>query len=291
MKANKEILNSKKLEDDYKKLEEELKFIEEFTKGNTANLKFPGNNRPISLQDVKKKVTSNNNPNQTKAFDKDKYDKQAEKFQEKQKLKEIEKLEAKLFKQTKRLVSDVSKEEKDKVSKKSKVQIPSKIDDFDKVSTKQFFMSKTKKELQLIDKPKFEVEKLLFPNNDILKKQLVSLDTQVDASDNINEDIQNEKNKEKEFFNSLSKEKRFSYLSKYKEAFQFLKDINLTRYIEVFIEEGFDQLNCIIEIEESFLLEKGFSKTQIDKIINKINSIKKSIIGELEIETKSNPIF
>ncbi len=51
---------------------------------------------------------------------------------------------------------------------------------------------------------------------------------------------------EKEFLSSLSKEKKKFFMLKLSEVYEFLKSIKLVRYIETFIEDGIEDLECVL---------------------------------------------
>lgn len=300
-------LLSNKLEEDYKKLEEEFKFIEEFNKGNQS--KLPQSNRPISLQEIKKKpLNSNNNinSNNTAVFNKEKINKQHEKYIEKQKLKEIEKLEAKLFKQTKRLVINDNNSIKKKpsnipldlISKISDISYNTKKDDFDdKLSIKQSLLNKTKKELKQADMMLNESEKQIFGVNINQHNNSKNMNTNNNINNsnmNINSvsshivDSLEEEQKEIEFLNSLKQNKRKEYLFKFREVYDFLKDIKLARYIDIFLEDGFDELNCLLEMSDEYLIEKGFNEEKRERIIDKIRKFNNNNNGKLNKDDDSH---
>lgn len=51
---------------------------------------------------------------------------------------------------------------------------------------------------------------------------------------------------EKEFLANLSKEKKKFFFLKLSEVYEFLSSIKLVRYIEAFIEDGIEDLECIL---------------------------------------------
>lgn len=58
--------------------------------------------------------------------------------------------------------------------------------------------------------------------------------------------IKNEENLDKEFFSNLSQDKKKFFLFKTREVYDFLKSIYLIRHIEFFIEDGIEDLECIL---------------------------------------------
>ena len=105
------------------------------------------------------------------------------------------------------------------------------------------------------------------------------------------------------FLSKLSEREKFFYEIKAKDIYDFLKSINLIRYIDSFINDGFETKEDLMEIQEDYFEEnKNFNKNQQKKILlkakeylkeynenninnNKNNSNNNSIYFENRIET------
>lgn len=90
------------------------------------------------------------------------------------------------------------------------------------------------------------------------------------GKDNINNNL-TEKEKDQLYWNQLSNKKKAEYKLKYREVYDFLNEINLSRYIEIFLEEGFNSLELLLMITEDFLHKKSFKDHQIKDFIEQIN--------------------
>ena len=61
----------------------------------------------------------------------------------------------------------------------------------------------------------------------------------------------------------------------FKEIYDFLRSINLVRFIDTLIIDGFENLNDILIIQSDYFEEnKAFNKNQQKKFLNKIKEIK-----------------
>jgi hypothetical protein len=58
--------------------------------------------------------------------------------------------------------------------------------------------------------------------------------------------VQNEEKLDKEFMSNLSQDKKKFFLFKTREVYDFLKSIYLVRHIEFFIEDGIEDMECIL---------------------------------------------
>lgn len=89
-------------------------------------------------------------------------------------------------------------------------------------------------------------------------------------------DCNADKTKDIEWLNKLSPESKNFYIEKFSEIYCFLNEINLLRFIDQFIVDGFENLEDILEIKEDYFEEnKSFDEGQQKRILNKINEIKK----------------
>ena len=72
------------------------------------------------------------------------------------------------------------------------------------------------------------------------------------------------------FLSKLSEREKFFYEIKAKDIYDFLKSINLIRYIDSFINDGFETKEDLMEIQEDYFEEnKNFNKNQQKKILLK----------------------
>ncbi len=94
-----------------------------------------------------------------------------------------------------------------------------------------------------------------------------------------NEKIQinceSDKSKDEEFVKNLTAEEFKFYKLKYKEIYDFLLSINLLRFIDTLIIDGFENLNDLLTIEDDYFEEnKAFNTTQQKKFIDSLNAIR-----------------
>lgn len=81
--------------------------------------------------------------------------------------------------------------------------------------------------------------------------------------------------KDKEFLSSLSKNELNFYKIRAKDLYNFLIDLNLVRYIDSFINDGFEATSDILEIKEDYFEENtNFTPKQQKKIIEKVEEMK-----------------
>ena len=100
-------------------------------------------------------------------------------------------------------------------------------------------------------------------------------------------DCDNDKKEDEIFLSKLSEREKFFYEIKAKDIYDFLKSLNLIRYIDSFINDGFETKEDLMEIQEDYFEEnKNFNKNQQKKILLKAkeylneytqNNIQKSI--------------
>ena len=144
-------------------------------------------------------------------------------------------------------------------------------------------------------------KKVLTPLN--LNKNLTSISTNQSLKDESKSDLfhsSNDKfeinciNDEKEdaiFLSKLSEREKFFYEMKATDIYEFLKSINLIRFIDSFIKDGFESKEDLMEIQEDYFQEnRSFNKVQQKKILmkakqyldiyNQENNIKDNLINK-----------
>ena len=155
-------------------------------------------------------------------------------------------------------------------------------------------------------------KKLLAPLNIKNNNQsLISTSTKDSAelkqinSSRYENEFENDKKEDLLFLSKLSEREKTFFEVRAADIYNFLKDLNLIRFIESFINDGFETKEDLMEIQEDYFLEnQNFNKIQQKKIMNKVkemneefnqkqnnsismstnNSINKSIINENEIK-------
>lgn len=253
---------NKLLEEDTNMLEKELKIIESFKnkeEKEVSNNPTSSTYRPISFTERSKVTNTNDTVKKNEILRKA--------YEEKIKHKEIDKLEklqAKLLGKSKNLISDNS------------LSIQSK-------TNKELLKPLSQKGLEkLINKDQVVINK-----NEELAEIRNKENNELTVSKQI---IKDEETLEKEYFPSLKAEKKKDIIMKYRDIFDLLKSIKLSRYIDIFIDEGFDNLDIFLEIKESFLVGAGFDKDKTERILDKINEIKEMNMRNLEIEQLNSQI-
>ena len=100
-----------------------------------------------------------------------------------------------------------------------------------------------------------------------------------------------DKKLDEEFLTNLSDNERQFYTIKARELYEFLSSINLIRFIESFIKDGFEGINDIIELENDYFeINKNFTLLQQKKILEKVKeykekyNIKKNEMNEIGVE-------
>lgn len=86
---------------------------------------------------------------------------------------------------------------------------------------------------------------------------------------------QKEEDIDTEYVKNLSKDKLKFFLFKVRELYDFLNSIKLVRYIEIFLEDGFEDLESILEIEQDYFQERNYPDEHKIKILNKIKELRK----------------
>lgn len=76
-------------------------------------------------------------------------------------------------------------------------------------------------------------------------------------------DCDNDKKEDAIFLSKLSERVKTFYEIRAKDIYDFLKSINLIRYIDSFINDGFESKEDLMEIQEDYFEEnKNFNKSQ-----------------------------
>ena len=95
-------------------------------------------------------------------------------------------------------------------------------------------------------------------------------------------EIINDEDKDKDFLNNLDNNLKNFYMTKTKEIFELLKEINLCRYIHYFLNDGYDLFEEFLELPSNYFdkMQKPFlNKNQQEKLYNKISLYKKNNIN------------
>ena len=106
---------------------------------------------------------------------------------------------------------------------------------------------------------------------DSIKENEVKKDNQLYSSrEKFELDCDNDKRDDAIFLSKLNEREKFFYEIKAKDIYDFLKSINLIRYIDSFINDGFVSKEDLMEIQEDYFEEnKNFNKNQQKKILLK----------------------
>lgn len=192
-------------------------------------LKNPNNKKPITPKDFLEKIEN------------DKI-----KREEREKLKLYEKLQAQTLGKKQKLSSLgttnttlISNANNTKNSKRLIDNLNS-IKNTNLLNTSEFTNNKTTFNKKLLDDTEFR--KTI--KNKIEIDCTQSSELQIN-SEKMKKDL-NEEKADKDFMDSLSNEKRKFFLFKTRELYEFLQSIKLLRYIEVFMEDGIEDLECIL---------------------------------------------
>ena len=123
---------------------------------------------------------------------------------------------------------------------------------------------------------------------DSIKENEVKKDNQLYSSrEKFELDCDNDKKDDAIFLSKLSEREKFFYEMKAKDIYDFLKSINLIRYIDSFINDGFVSKEDLMEIQEDYFEEnKNFNKNQQKKILLKA----KEYLNEYNEKNKQNSI-
>ena len=93
---------------------------------------------------------------------------------------------------------------------------------------------------------------------------------------------------ENDFIKNTSKEKMNFFRFRVRELYDFLVSIKLLRYIEIFIEDGFEDLESILEINNEYFKEREFPDKFKSRILEKISVIKNNCPVVTEFATDTN---
>ena len=130
----------------------------------------------------------------------------------------------------------------------------------------------------------------LYPLSAINRK----IQSQSSLKKKINDIILGDKEKDEEFLKSLDINLKNFYMEKTKEIFDLLYEINLCRFIDVFLSEGYDLFEEFINLPRDYFdkMEKPFlTKEQQEKLYKKLSIFKnkqKSLTQENKLENNFN---
>ena len=89
-----------------------------------------------------------------------------------------------------------------------------------------------------------------------------------------NDTEENDKKEDINFLSKLTEREKTFFEVRAADIYNFLKEINLIRYIESFINDGFETKEDLMEIQEDYFQEnKNFNKCQQKKILNKAKEL------------------
>ena len=102
-----------------------------------------------------------------------------------------------------------------------------------------------------------------------------------------NLEYENDKKEDFIFLSKLSEREKTFFEVRAADIYNFLKELNLIRYIESFINDGFETKEDLMEIQEDYFLEnKNFNKIQQKKILDKA----KELLNEYNQKQKNESI-
>jgi hypothetical protein len=100
-------------------------------------------------------------------------------------------------------------------------------------------------------------------------------------------EYENDKKEDFIFLSKLSEREKTFFEVRAADIYNFLKELNLIRYIESFINDGFETKEDLMEIQEDYFLEnKNFNKIQQKKILDKA----KELLNEYNQKQKNESI-
>ena len=116
-------------------------------------------------------------------------------------------------------------------------------------------------------------------NNNILNTSKDSTKAEIDfhktKTNKFEIDCDSEKILDNEFIQNLSQNEKNFFLTKAKEIYDFLESINLIRFIESFIVDGFEGISDLLEIKKDYFEEnKNFTPAQQKRILDKVEEYK-----------------
>ncbi len=105
-------------------------------------------------------------------------------------------------------------------------------------------------------------------------------------------DCDNDKKEDAIFLSKLPEREKFFYEVKAKDIYDFLKSINLIRYIDSFINDGFETKEDLMEIQEDYFEEnQNFNKNQQKKILLKAKEYLKEYNDNITNNNKINNLI
>ena len=100
-------------------------------------------------------------------------------------------------------------------------------------------------------------------------------------------EYENDKKEDLIFLSKLTEREKTFFEVRAADIYNFLKELNLIRYIESFINDGFETKEDLMEIQEDYFLEnQSFNKNQQKKILNKA----RELLEEYNQKQKNNSI-
>jgi hypothetical protein len=122
-----------------------------------------------------------------------------------------------------------------------------------------------------------------------IKREKIEIEVE-EKDHKFNEEDEEEK-LENEFIKNSSKEKMKFFYFKVRDLYDFLISIKLLRYIEIFIEDGFEDMESILEISEEYFKEREFSVQHKERILVKIAELKQTNNKVEGVETSTDVNF
>ena len=126
-------------------------------------------------------------------------------------------------------------------------------------------------------------KKLLAPLNKKNNQSQVSISTkdsieskQMNTSNNNNAELENNNDKKEDsiFLSKLTEREKTFFEVRAADIYNFLKDLNLIRFIESFINDGFETKEDLMEIQPDYFEEnKNFNQFQQKKILDKVKEL------------------
>ena len=114
-----------------------------------------------------------------------------------------------------------------------------------------------------------------------------SIDSKKINSSRDNLDADNDKKEDLIFLSKLSEREKTFFEVRAADIYNFLKELNLIRYIESFINDGFETKEDLMEIQEDYFQENlNFNKNQQKKILDKA----KELLNEYNQKQDNNSI-
>ena len=107
-------------------------------------------------------------------------------------------------------------------------------------------------------------------------------------------DSDNDKKEDMIFLSKLTEREKTFFEVRASDIYNFLKDLNLIRYIESFINDGFETKEDLMEIQEDYFQEnQNFNKNQQKKILSKAKELldeynQKNNINSINISTNNS---